>query len=43
MYDNIVSALKLLDVNKENERFVEFLNSDYFSEIMCKNKLIIHI
>lgn len=43
MDDNIISALKRLDLKKENERFVEFLNSDYCSEIMCKNKLIIHI
>ena len=26
---------KLLDLNKENKRFVEFLNRNYCSRIMC--------
>ena len=30
-------------MNKENERFAEFLNSDYCSRIMHENKLTIQI
>ena len=33
---------KLLDLKDKNERFVEFLNSNYCSRIMCENKLTIH-
>lgn len=33
---------KLLNLKGKNERFVEFLNSNYCSRIMCENKLMIH-
>lgn len=33
---------KLLDLKDKNERFVEFLNSNYCSRTMCENKLTIH-